>query len=55
MVTTRRCTDYEFNAAVNQKPAKTGVQVLQTFVFCVVTVNNEYTKARSKRKLRALF
>ena len=31
---------------------KQGVQWLQTFAFCAVTVNDEHTKPRFKRKLR---
>ena len=57
MVTTRTRTDYEFNAAVNQKLANrklTRSPVLQAIAFCVVTINNEYTKPGSKRKLRGL-
>ena len=29
-----------------------GVQGLQAFAFCLVTVNDEHTKPRFKRKLR---
>ena len=32
---------------------KQGVQGLQVFVFCVVTVNDEHAKPRFKRKLMA--
>ena len=57
MVTTRKRTDYEVNAAVNQKLANqklTRTPGTTTIAFCVVTVNDEYTKPGSKRKLRGL-
>ena len=34
------------------KQTRQGVQGLKTFAFCIVTVNDEHTKPRVRRKLR---
>lgn len=37
---------------IDQKKNQQGVQGLQAFAFCVVTVNDEHAKPRFKRKLK---